>query len=112
MHGRILFSLLLVIMVSVQSNAEGVSVALIIEKRDVGYLASWRDKSGNVIVDITEPLSREELVDQLTTLGCHPIDIYDELKRVDPGLVLDEKISEDMNRQFKELLEKGVYPHR
>ena len=81
-------------------------------KKDIGYVANWYDKSGKLIVAITDPLPREELVHQLTALGCHPVDIYDELKRVDPDLVLNEQVSEDMNRQFKELLGKGLYPHK
>lgn len=112
MHRCIVFALFLGMMVSTQSIAEDVNVALVIEKKDIGYVANWYDKSGKLIVAITDPLPREELVHQLTALGCHPVDIYDELKRVDPDLVLNEQVSEDMNRQFKELLGKGLYPHK
>ena len=87
-----------------------------INKIGSGYTAHWTDIEGRTLADIDKPTSRREIVRELERAGCHLVDIYDELFRVDPESAYREEPElraeiAKSRRQLDALVKTGQY-HR
>lgn len=77
------------------------------------FIGSFIDRDGRTVAKSDFPMGKDELVSFLETNGAHTIDVFDELARVAPDLVLTSTTLKQTVEQLRsKLSDIDSYPDK